>query len=103
MGAQVSSIAKDASEKNGKGDKFNQQKLSAFFDRLQQAEDAKNETQARIKGIYDEAEKAGFNRKALKIAFSHIKSPKSAEDRAEANSYLEAHGQLPLFANIEKH
>ena len=91
----------DAGEGHNSGDDFNQEKLHTFIERLTDLNEKKNQVQADIKGVFDDAERNGFDRKALKLAFKQIINPVSEELRVKANSYLEAEGKLPLFGGIE--
>ena len=91
---KVASIAASAKV----GDNFNKQRLNDLLEEAVEKKEACNQANADLKGVFDQAEKEGFDRKAFKTLFKERMNPVSAEHRAKVNLYREALGELPLFA-----
>lgn len=71
-----------------------------FVNRALKLHEALDQAKADLKGLYDDANDQGIDRKALKTVVANRKKPLSFEHKQEVNELLSKIGDLPLFAAI---
>lgn len=77
----------------------NQQVIS-YAKRIESLETEKTNIAQDIKAVYEEAHANGVDKKALKIAIKAKQKEKDYVCMKKVNQYLEAMGDLPLFASL---
>lgn len=80
------------------GDNFNKERLKQLIDEAVDKKAACNQANADFKGVIDQAEREGYDRKAFKAVLKNKLNPVSPEHQAKTNLYCDALGELPLFA-----
>lgn len=74
--------------------------IKKYIERALKLEETLDQTKADLKGLYDDADNEGIDRKALKVVVKHKKKPLSSNNRQEVNMLLEKVGDQPMFAFV---
>lgn len=72
--------------------------VKSFAERIGRLEDEKQTLSEDIAAIYAEADESGLDKKALRQAIRVKRKETDLSHKMKVNTYLEALGELPLFA-----
>jgi len=72
--------------------------IKEYVDRIMKLKEEADNINADIKSVYDAANDKGIDRTALKIVVKLRRKDVSEEHKQTVNAYLNALGDLPLFA-----